>query len=84
MALSRNEIKEKLTDIMKMVLGDRMPDASSLDDGSSLVNDLGLTSVGVLYVVIAIEESFGIEFEDVGFGDFKTIGDVISYIEEKQ
>lgn len=84
MALSRTEIKEKLTDIMKMVMGDHAPDLSSVDEGSNLINDLGLNSVGILYVVIAIEEFFGIEFENVGFGDFATIGDVINYIEEKQ
>jgi acyl carrier protein len=83
MALSRNEIKEKLTDIMKMVMRDRMPDVATLDESSNLVTDLGLNSVGVLYVVIAIEEFFGIEFENVGFGDFKTIGDVIDYIEQQ-
>ena len=83
MALSRNEIKQKLTDIMKMVMRDRMPDVATLDESSNLVTDLGLNSVGVLYVVIAIEEFFGIEFENVGFGDFKTIGDVIDYIEQQ-
>ena len=83
MALSRNEIKEKLTDIMKMVMRDRAPDLNELTESSNLVTDLGLNSVGVLYVVIAIEEFFGIEFENVGFGDFKTIGDVIDYIEQQ-
>ena len=83
MALSRNEIKQKLTDIMKMVMRDRMPDVGTLNESSNLVTDLGLNSVGVLYVVIAIEEFFGIEFENVGFGDFKTIGDVIDYIEQQ-
>ena len=83
MALSRNEIKQKLTDIMKMVMRERMPDVATLDESSNLVTDLGLNSVGVLYVVIAIEEFFGIEFENVGFGDFKTIGDVIDYIEQQ-
>ena len=84
MALSRNEIKEKLTDIMKMVMRDRLPDLTTLDEGSNLIRDLGLNSVGVLYIVIAIEEFFGIEFENVGFGDFATIGDVVDYIEKKQ
>ena len=83
MALSRTEIKEKLTDIMKMVMADRMPDVDALTESSNLVSDLGLNSVGVLYLVIAIEEFFGIEFENVGFGDFKTLGDVIDYIEQK-
>ena len=84
MVLSRNEIKEKLADIMKMVMRDRLPDLNALREDSHLVNDLGLNSVGVLYIVIAIEEFFGIEFENVGFGDFATIGDVVDYIEQKQ
>jgi acyl carrier protein len=83
MALSRNEIKEKLGDILNMVMRDAEIDISALDEGANLVTDLGLNSVGVLYIVIAIEEFFGIEFENVGFGDFKTLGDVIDYIEKK-
>lgn len=84
MALSRTEIKQKLADVMKMVMGDRLPDLSDMNEDSHLVNDLGLNSVGVLYIVIAIEEFFGVEFENVGFGDFATIGDVVDYIEKKQ
>ena len=66
-----------------MVMRDAEIDISALDEGANLVTDLGLNSVGVLYIVIAIEEFFGIEFENVGFGDFKTLGDVIDYIEKK-
>ncbi|MBR5601501.1 MAG: hypothetical protein IKW24_02630 [Clostridia bacterium] len=84
MVLSRSEIIEKLADVMKMVMGDRMPDLSGMTEESHLVNDLGLNSVGVLYIVIAIEEFFGVEFENVGFGDFNTIGEVVDYIEQKQ
>lgn len=81
--MSRNEIKEKLADVMKMAMTSAELDISALTEDSRLVEDLGLTSVGVLYVVIAIEEFFGIRFDDVGFADFKTIKDVIDYIEEK-
>ncbi len=83
MALSRNEIKEKLGDILSMAISDANIDISSIDESSNLVTDLGLNSVGVLYIVIAIEEFFNIEFENVGFGDFKTFGDVVDYIEKK-
>ena len=67
-----------------MVMRDRVQDFSNLDENANLVTDLGLSSVGILYVVIAIEEFFGVEFENVGFGDFKTIGNVIDYIEQNQ
>ena len=83
MALSRNEIKAKLGDILNMVISDGQVDVSALDESTELVSDLGLNSVGVLYIVIAIEEFFNIEFDNVGFGDFRTLGDVIDYIEKK-
>lgn len=83
MALSRNEIKAKLGDILAMVMNDGQVDVTTLEEGSELVFDLGLNSVGVLYIVIAIEEFFNIEFDNVGFGDFRTLGDVIDYIEKK-
>ncbi len=83
MAMSRNEIKEKLVDVMKMAAPSAGVDIESLNEQSNLVSDIGLSSVGVLYIVIAIEEFFDIRFDDVGFADFKTIGDVIDYIEKK-
>ena len=61
-------------------------DDAALDqvkESSLLTTDLGLSSVGVLYVVIAIEEFFSIQFDDVGFGDFSTVGSVIDYSEKK-
>ena len=83
MAMSRNEIKEKLLDVMKLAISQDDINLETLAEDSRLVEDLGLSSVGVLYIVIAIEEFFGIRFDDVGFADFKTIADVISYIEGK-
>lgn len=83
MAITRNEIKEKLIDVMKMALPAGEIDLGSLTEQSNLVSDIGFSSVGVLYIVIAIEEFFDIRFDDVGFADFKTVGDVIDYIEKK-
>ena len=83
MAMSRNEIFAKLTDVMQLAVQSADFDVTKFTEDANLVNDLGLSSVGVLYVVIAIEEFFGIRFDDVGFADFKTVGDVINYIEKK-
>ena len=68
---------------MKLAMPSSEADLSKLNESSHLVNDVGLSSVGVLYIVIAIEEFFNIRFDDVGFADFKTIGDVVDYIEKK-
>lgn len=58
-------------------------DVDNINEAANLVSDIGLSSVGVLYVVIAIEEFFNMQFDDVGFADFKTVGDVVNYIEKK-
>lgn len=80
MEMSRNEIKEKLVEVMLMAMGDT--DAiQACTEKSYLSADLGLNSVGILYTVIAIEEFFGISFDNANFADFKTVGDVIDYIE---
>ena len=83
MAMSRNEIKEKLSEVIKMAMPSVAENLGELTEDSELVSDVGLSSVGVLYVVIAIEEFFNVRFDNVGFGDFKTIGDVLDYIENK-
>ena len=48
-----------------------------------LVTDLGFSSVAMLYMVIAIEESFGVIFDNVSMGDFETLGDVLDYLEAR-
>ncbi|MBQ8394106.1 MAG: hypothetical protein IJX49_00850 [Clostridia bacterium] len=83
MEMSRSEIIEKLKEVIKMATGSDDSALVEINENSSLVTDLGLNSVGVLYVVIAIEEFFSIQFDDVGFGDFSTVGSVIDYIEKK-
>lgn len=81
--MTRQEIKHKLAEIMKLAMPNLDIDGDTVNENANLANDLGLNSVGVLYVVIGIEEMFGIRFDDVGFGDFSTLGDVIDYIEKK-
>lgn len=81
--MNRQEIKTKLAEIMKLAMPSLELTDDTLSESANLAADLGLSSVGVLYVVIGIEEMFGIRFNDVGFSDFETLGDVINYIEKK-
>ena len=78
--MKRSEIKEKLYDIYKVTT--RSNDVE-FDEKSNLVTDLGLNSVGILYMVIAIEEFFGIRFDDIDSSELKTLENVIDYIEKK-
>ncbi len=82
MAMTRDEIKEKLKEVLKMAMGATADGLIKCSEDDRLNEDLGLNSVGILYVVVAIEEFFDIQFQGVGFGDFKTVKDVIDYIEQ--
>ena len=73
----------KLKDILRAA-NDMAPDTPlSVSEGDKLTTDLGLSSVSILFIVIAVEEDFGIQFDDVGVSDFVTVGDVVDYIERK-
>lgn len=81
--MDRSEIIAKLGDIFHMVVGENSVDLADCDENTNLVDDLGLNSVGILYLVIAIEEFFNIRFDDVGTSDLKTVGQVVDYIQDK-
>ena len=81
--MTRDEIKEKLKEVLVMAMGESADKLINCSEEDRLNEDLKLNSVGILYVVVSIEEVFDIEFSGVGFGDFKTVKDVIDYIEER-
>ena len=51
--------------------------------GDRLSADLGLDSVGMLYLVLAIEDAFGVEVDDAEAlsEHFGTWGEVLAYVE---
>ena len=81
--MTRQEIMDKLREILTMLGSCDEEKIQSCTEDTNLQTDLGLASVGMLYVVIAIEETFDIRFEDAAFGDFSTVKDVLDYIEAK-
>lgn len=81
--LTRSEILAKLKDILLFADDKNSAVIESCDENTKLVTELGFNSVSVLYMVIAIEESFGIVFGNVTVNDFETIGDVITYIADR-
>ena len=82
--MTREEISAKLKEILLLAVPEGEELLKNCSDESDLHVDLGLNSVGVLYLVIAIEEFFAINFDNMNFNDFKTVGDVIDYIALKQ
>ncbi len=81
--MKRTEILEKLKDILISADSKNMELAENCTESANLYTDFGLTSVNMLFMVIAIEEDFNIRFDDVSMDSFATLGDVVSYIEGK-
>lgn len=81
--MTRQEIFDKLKEIM-LEADDRNEEiVQKSTEETDLMQDFGFSSVNMLYIVIMIEESFGIRFDNVGVQDLRKVGDVISYIAEE-
>ncbi|MBP3506366.1 MAG: acyl carrier protein [Lachnospiraceae bacterium] len=71
---------EKLVELFEKVFeGD--VDVSNVNRDSRLVEDLGMQSIGMLYMALAIEEEFGVKFHNDDFAKIKTVEDIINKIE---
>jgi len=67
-------------DGLKEILAQIKPsmDLSSINEDSQLVRDVGLDSLTILLLSLAVENKFGFKFE--GTPKFETVGEVIDYV----
>ena len=79
--MSKLEIIETLKKIFCTVI-DENKDFSNVTEDTNIIKDLGVNSVGLIYLLMAIEETYDIDMSDVTFSTFEKIGDVIIYIQE--
>lgn len=49
---------------------------------ASVIDDLGADSLGIVDLVMALEDEFDIEIDEDKYESFKTVGDIVKYIEE--
>ncbi len=57
--------------------------ADEVTDTASFIDDLGADSLDTVELVMAFEEAFNAEIPDEEAENLKTVGDAISYIENK-
>lgn len=77
------EILEELKKIFVLVVN-RGADVDKVTLDAKIVNDLGVSSVGLIYLMVAIEEQFSIDMSDASFNSFETVSDVVNYIKNKK
>ena len=58
-------------------------DTSAVTLTSDLRTDVGMNSIGMLYMAMALEEEFGVKFTNDDFTKLSTVADVIACVEGK-
>jgi len=76
-----NSTLSKLTELFENVFENEI-DVKGISEESRLIEDLGMNSIGLLYMAMAVEEEFSISFTNEDFAILHTVGDVIRKIEE--
>lgn len=74
--MQRESILEGLKEILSLIKPSM--DLSKVNEESQLVRDVGLDSLTILLLSLAVENKFGFKFE--GQPKFNTVGEVIDYI----
>ena len=74
--MEREQIFNELKEILKLIKPSA--DFSTINDDSQLVRDVGLDSLTILLLSLAIENKFAFKFE--GNPKFNTVGEVIDFI----
>ena len=74
--MDRKDILEDLKEILQLIKPSL--NLSTVNDDTQLISDIGLDSLTIMLLSLAIENKFKIKFE--GALKFNTVGDVIDYI----
>lgn len=73
---------DRLLKVCEAVFEDDI-DINAVKPEANLRNDININSIGLLYMAMAIEEEFGIKFQNDDFKEISTVNDVIAIIEKK-
>lgn len=73
---------ERLINVFNAVFEGEI-DTADMTPASSLREDVGMNSIGMLYMAMALEEEFGIKFTNNDFVGLATVADVVACIEGK-
>ncbi len=74
------DIEAKLKELLYEI--DDEIDVDEIMAESKLKEDVGLSSVAMIYMAVSIENEFGIDLSDANMNDLVTVGDVVELIEK--
>ncbi|GAA2061758.1 hypothetical protein GCM10009839_86030 [Catenulispora yoronensis] len=77
------QFRERVVDTVCILLPDVLKrDVSGAGEGTTLMEDLGMSSTGALEIVLLLEENLEVEIsvEDLGREHFETVGTLADYV----
>lgn len=66
--------------VKKIILENLSCDESDVTETANLMNDLGADSLDAVELVMALEEEFDIKIEDDSMSSFKTVADIVNFV----
>ena len=79
--MEKKEILNKIIEIYENIVGEQV-DKEKITLSSNIKEDLGINSVGLLYLIVDIENKFDVVLHNQSIEKFVTLDDVVTYIEE--
>ena len=67
--MSEKEVFDKLINIFNIVIN-RSVDVSKINIDSKIVEDLGVNSIGLIYLAVAVEEEFDVDMSKARLESF--------------
>ncbi len=74
------DIAEKVKEIISQQLD---VDLANIKPEAAFIDDLGADSLAIVELVLAFEEQFEIDIPDEDTEKIRTVGDAVSYIQER-
>ena len=71
-------------DKIKEVLADHLDMDTAGITNETTFDDLGIDSLETVEIMMELEDEFGIEIPDEAIEEIKTVGDLVSYIENNR
>lgn len=78
--MERNEVSEKLTGVLVSELG---LDAEKIKDDAHFEEDLDVDSLGVVELLMALEDEFGVKIPDEEAESIMTVGQAVDLVHTK-